>query len=94
MFSCLILDIFFHSNNRLSAQKLLKIRKVSNWVVSKLDLELPTKTLKSKDEKTSLDKSTDSLPPPNGTGSDQPRKVAPEKYIDILCNNKVTPHIS
>jgi len=81
--------------NRLSAHKLLKIRKVAHYVVTKLELDVPTKTPKTPEAENSSNSADD-----NSSCSDTDNvkneaasgeKVASENYIEILCNNKVLP---
>jgi len=100
--------------NRLSAHKLLKIRKVANFVVQKLELELPTKSKveplppiaetsnngNNEDNSSSSSASSDAdntaangvkVATAAATTPTADEKVAPEHYIEILCNNKVVP---
>lgn len=85
------LPAFPQGNGRLSAHRLLRMRKVANYVASKLELELPllpdspVKT-ENPDEKEG-DNSTNSSE--NDDTEKYEERVSPEQYIDILCNNKV-----
>lgn len=78
-------------NGRLSAHRLLRVRKVANYVVQKLELELPLLDA----PKTDNSDEADGSPQENGTPSESDdsekyeERVLPEHYIDVICNNKV-----
>lgn len=67
------------------------MRKVANYVVQKLELELPLVSEVTKTE--TPGEKTDS---PDGENdnpeSGKEEHIPPEQYTDILCNNKVGVH--
>jgi WD repeat-containing protein 48 len=90
-------------NGRLSAHRLLRIRKVANYVVQKLELELPLLTDAAGSTTKTGDSDEKETPNGNGNGTENSgtsssesegsekseERIPPEQYVDILCNNKV-----
>jgi WD repeat-containing protein 48 len=67
-------------NARLSAHRILRIRKVAAYIVQKLpDFELPTRT-----ELRKLAEKCGKNDVPDGD-----EKIKPEEYLEILCNDRV-----
>jgi hypothetical protein len=70
------------------------VRKVANYVVQKLELELPlvsetVKTETTPDEKSDNTETSGSSESEGSENGKTEERIPPEQYIDILCNNKV-----
>lgn len=73
-------------HSRLSAHRILRIRKVASYIIQKLEYELPTcsEFLRQKAEyDTKIRDSSKEKPQSND------EKVKPEEFLEILCNDRV-----